>query len=189
LKPLLEFLLNGSLKIVGEVVDGMTDDEWTSRPHPKANLLGFTLSHCARTIDWSINTVAAGTAEMAEQPEWRDVKPTGSFFGAGLSAQAADGVARQVGRERTKAYLGGLRAHTLEWFRALPAEDLNRIVDLKAAGAPYGDHLQPVVWPEIEDLNGIPLWQFLARPCGAHVRVHYGEVSAQLEALRARAAN
>jgi len=184
LKPLLEFLLNGSFKIVGETIDGMTDEDWTARAHPRANVLGFTLWHCARTIDWAVNTVGSEGTELAEQPQWRDVKPARSFFGAGLSAGEADAVARGVSRRRTKAYLDGLRTQTLDWFRALPAEDLNRIVDLKGSHAPLRDHLEPVVWPEIEDLNGIPLWQFLARPCGAHIRVHYGEVTAQLETLR-----
>jgi hypothetical protein len=187
LKPLLEFLLNGSFKIVGEVIGGMSDEEWTSRAYPKANVVGFTLWHCARTIDWAVNTVGGGGDEMAEQPQWRDVKPAGSFFGAGLTAKEADAVARAVSRDRTKAYLDGLRTQVVEWFRALPPDELNRIVDLKSAEAPRGDHLEAVVWPEIEDLNGIPLWQFLARPCGAHVRVHYGEVTAQLQALRATA--
>jgi hypothetical protein len=45
------------------------------------------------------------------------------------------------------------------------------------------------VWAEIQDLDGIPLWQFLARPSVSHIRVHYGEVQAQLEAVRTAGAH
>lgn len=66
---------------MGETIDGMTDEEWTSRAHAKANLLGFTLWHCARSIDWAVSTVGAGITETAERPEWRDVKPARVHFG------------------------------------------------------------------------------------------------------------
>ena len=49
------------------------------------------------------------------------------------------------------------------------------------------DYMTPGVWDEIEDLNGIPGWQFLALRCSNHIRVHYGEVTNQLGALRATA--
>ena len=88
---------------------------------------------------------------------------------------------------RAGEYLDALRAQSLGWLRALPPDDLNRIVDLKALRGGKPEHMEPVVWEEIADLNGIPLWQFLARPCVMHIRVHYGEVTAQLEALRAAA--
>jgi hypothetical protein len=187
LKPLLEFQMNGSFNVVKTTIDGMTDEEWTSRAYPKANVVGFTLWHCLRTIDWAVNGVAAGGDEMAEQPQWRDVKPDASYFGAGLSTEKADWVARTVGRRRAGEYLEALRAQSLGWLRSLPADDLNRIVDLQAHTDRKPDHMEPAVWAEIEDLNGIPLWQFLARPCVSHIRVHFGEVTAQLEALRAAA--
>lgn len=187
MKPILEFQMNASFNVLKITIDGVTDQEWTSRPYPKANVVGFTLWHCLRTIDWGVNCVGAGTDEMAEQPLWRDVKPDGTFFGAGLSTEKADWVARTIGRRRAGEYLDALRAQSLGWLRALPPDDLNRIVDLKALRGGKPEHMEPVVWEEIADLNGIPLWQFLARPCVMHIRVHYGEVTAQLEALRAAA--
>ena len=181
--------MNGSFNVVKGAIDSTTDEEWTSRAYPKANVVGFTLWHCLRTIDWAVNCVAAGVDEMAEQPQWRDIKPAGTFFGAGLSIERADWVARTVGRHRAGEYLEALRTQSLGWLRSLPPDDLNRIVDLKTEGARKPDHMEPAVWAEIEDLNGIPLWQFLARPCVSHIRVHFGEVTAQLEALRVGARN
>src|SRR5436190_284722 len=40
--------------------------------------------------------------------------------------------------------------------------------------------------PEVEDLNGLPTWQILVRPCGAHIRRHMGEYDVLMQALRAR---
>ena len=186
MKTLLEFQLNGSFRILEEVIGGITDEEWTSRANGKANLIGFTLWHCLRTIDWTMG-VASGAGEVADQERWRDVKPKGAFFGAGVSREMADSIPRTVKRARANEYLGALRTQALDSLRALPSENLDRVTDLKTSGAHEPDHLQPVVWPEIEDLNGIPMWQFLARPAVSHVRVHFGEVNAQLEALRAAA--
>src|SRR3989442_11155293 len=47
--------------------------------------------------------------------------------------------------------------------------------------------MEPEVGAELEHLDGIPKWQFLARPCVSHTRVHYGEVTTQLEVIRAAA--
>lgn len=185
MKPLLEFQLNGSFNVVKGTIDGMTDQEWTSRPYPKANMVGFTVWHCLRTIDWAVNCVGASGDEMAEQPQWRDLKPDATFFGAGLSREKADWVARTIGRSRAGEYLDALRTQSLGWLRALPPDDLNRVVDLKALRGGKPEHTEPAVWEEIADLDGIPLWQFLARPGVSHIRVHHGEVTAQLEALRA----
>ena len=77
MKPILEFQVNGSFNILKQTIEGMTDEEWTSRPYPSANLVGFTAWHSLRTIDWAINTAIRGVPEMAADPEWRDVKPDG----------------------------------------------------------------------------------------------------------------
>jgi hypothetical protein len=72
------------------------------------------------------------------------------------------------------------------WFESVGSDELVHPVDLKAANSGRPDYLAPAVWAEIEDLDGIPLWQFLARPSVSHIRVHFGEVTALLEAQRAR---
>ena len=187
MKPILEFQVNGSFNILKQTIEGMTDEEWTSRPYPSANLVGFTAWHSLRTIDWAINTAIRGVPEMAADPEWRDVKPDGAYFGAGVSKEEADAIARKVSRSLMTGYLEALRAQAMSWLRALPSDDLDQPVDLKSAGGPEADHHQSVVWAEVEDLDGIPTWQFLARPCVSHIRVHYGEMTSQLEAMRASA--
>lgn len=186
-KPLLQFQVTGSFKLLAELLEGMTDEDWKSRPFKGANRIGFTLWHCIRTMDWAVNCALRGSSELADLDEWRDVKVAEAAFGAGASREAADRVARDVSRSRVLEYLNVVRTEAISWLAALPSEDLSAAIDLKSALAAKPEYMAPAVWEEIEDLNGIPRWQFLARPCASHIRVHYGEVYSQLESVRAAA--
>ena len=55
---------------------------------------------------------------------------------------------------------------------------------MKGRHAAKPEYMAPAVWAEVEDLHGKPGWQFLARPSMSHIRVHYGELTSQLETLR-----
>ena len=184
-KALLQIQLNGSFNLLTEMLEGMTDEEWRSRPFPGANLVGFTVWHCARTIDWAVNCVLRGSAELADLAEWREVRVAEAGFGAGASREAADSVAREVARTRVLEYMNAIRPEALSWFAAVSTDELSTQTDLRAAHAEKAEYMAPPVWAELNDLDGIPKWQFLARPCVSHIRVHYGEVKSQLEALRA----
>jgi hypothetical protein len=184
-KGLLQFQMNGSFGLLAELADGASDEEWKARPFPAANLVGFTVWHGARIIDWAVNCVMRGAPELADQAEWQDVGVAKAWFGAGASREAADEVARSVPRTRVSTYLGALRENSIGWLAAVSNDELSKPVDLRARHAGRRDYMTPAVWEEIEDLDGIPGWQFLARPCISHIRVHYGEVASQLEALRA----
>jgi hypothetical protein len=183
-KGLLQFQVNGSFKMLTEIAQGASDAEWKARSFPTANMIGFTIWHCARTIDWAVNCVMRGASELADQSEWHDLKMADAVFGAGASREAADNVARDVSRTRVAAYIEALRQDTVAWLADVSNEDLSATVDLKARHAAKPQYMTPHVWEEIEDLNGIPGWQFLARPSVSHIRVHYGEVTSQLGALR-----
>jgi hypothetical protein len=185
-KPLLQFLLNGSFNLLKTTIEDLSDEEWSSRPVPDANRLGFTLWHCARTIDWAVNRVARGGSELVESDEWSDLQPDAAVFGAGVSRDRADAIATGVTRQRAASYVDALRREVVGWFESVGSDELVHPVDLKAANSGRPDYLAPAVWAEIEDLDGIPLWQFLARPSVSHIRVHFGEVTALLEAQRAR---
>ena len=186
-KPILQFQLNGSFNLLAELLEGMTDEEWKGRLFPGANLIGFTLWHCARTMDWALNCVIRSSPELADQAEWRDLNVTGAAFGAGASREAADSVAEDVPRARVLEYVKAVRDEALAWLAAVPPDELSAPVDLRASHAGKPEYMTTDVWAELEDLNGIPKWQFLARPCISHIRIHYGEMSSQLEAIRAAA--
>jgi hypothetical protein len=185
IKPLLRFQLNGSFNVLKEVASDASDDEWTSRPFDGANLIGFTVWHAARSIDWAVNCVLRDRPELVEGDEWKDVRHPEAFFGAGATKEAADNVARTVPRQRVIDYLAALGPDTLAWLDSTSPEWLDLPVDLKSARAGERGYSREPVWAEIEDLHGIPRWQFLARPGVSHIRVHYGELTAQLESLRA----
>lgn len=186
-KGLLQFQLNGSFKLLTEVAQGATDDEWRSRAFPGANLVGFTVWHGARTMDWAVNCVMRGAPELADRSEWQDVKVEGAAFGAGASREAADAVAGTVPRARVAAYLAALRDDAMAWLAAEPNDNLLAPTDLRGRHQAKPEYMAPAVWEELEDLDGIPGWQFVARPCVSHIRVHYGQVTSELEALRAAA--
>jgi hypothetical protein len=183
-KAVLQFQLNGSFNLLAEVAKEATDAEWRSRPFRGANLLGFTIWHGARTIDWAVNWVLREDSELADGADWSDLCPAGSVFGAGVSRDAADAVALEIPRTRVLDYIEGLGAQVIPWLSGLASEELTGSVDLRARQASKPEYMAPAVWGEIEDLNGIPKWQFLARPCVSHIRVHYGEAKSQLEGLR-----
>src|SRR5689334_1438560 len=120
-KPLLQFQLNGSFNLLGELAADTTDEEWRSNAHPEANRVGFTVWHCARTIDWAINRVLRGSTELVEDPEWSRVSEPVARFGAGASKAEADAVANEVSREATLGYLTALKAAALDWLGSTPA--------------------------------------------------------------------
>lgn len=184
-KAVLEWQLNGSCNLLMELIDRTADDEWTRRPFAGANLIGFTVWHGARTMDWAVQCAVRGQPEVADQPEWRDILRRDALFGAGISRDLADTVARRVSRERLRPYLLAVRQEILSWTGTASSEDLLASVDLRARHRDRPAYMAKDVWGEIESLNGIPAWQLLARPSTSHIRVHYGEVGAQLQVLRA----
>jgi hypothetical protein len=183
-KGLLQFQVNGSFNLLGELAGDASDEEWKARSFPSANLIGFTVWHGARTMDWAVNCVMRGAPELADGAEWQDIRFPEAVFGAGAPRDAADAVARDVPRMRVAAYVDALRQGAVAWLGAVDNDDLSTAVDLKARHVAKPEYMQPNVWEEIEDLNGLPGWQFLARPCVSHIRVHYGEANTQLAALR-----
>ncbi len=185
IKPLLRFQLNGSINGLREFASKVADDEWTSRPFDGANLIGFTVWHAARTIDWAVNCVLRDRPELVEGPEWKDIRRPEAFFGAGATREAADDVARTVPRQRVVDYLAAIGPEALAWLDSTPQEWLDQPVDLKSDRSRDRGYVDEPVWSAIEDLHGIPRWQFLARPGISHIRVHYGEMTSQLESLRA----
>ena len=185
-KAVLEFQLNGSFNLLKSLLAEMTDEEWDARAYPGGNRAGFVVWHCARTLDWALNRVGRSGEEVAEGHAWRDLVPDRAWFGAGTAAEVADALPAAVGRERTAAYLDEVRAAALPWLVALDPEALAQPVDLHAASRGRPEYLEPATWEPIADLDGLPLWQFLARPSVSHIRVHVGELETSLAVIRGR---
>lgn len=159
-------------------------DWWDRRALPETSRPGFILWHCARIVDWGVNTVVRGVAEVAAAEEWRDRVRHDLGHGAGLSDAEADSVAASVGPEDLAAYAEVLTADVGGWIGDLDDAALDAVPDLRAACATHPRYATASAWDEVEGLAGLPAWQVLARPCINHIRVHIGEFDTLVDALR-----
>ncbi|MGH7750648.1 MAG: hypothetical protein ACREQ5_38640, partial [Candidatus Dormibacteria bacterium] len=83
------------------------------------------------------------------------------------------------------AYAAELRSHASAWIAGASDADLGRTVDVRAACETNPRYITDAAWAAVVNLDGVQTWQFLARPCVSHIRVHIGEVGALLTVLRA----
>jgi len=171
----MKMQLGGSF---GFITDRARDVEpyWTRRGFTGASLPGFVAWHCARIIDWGVNTVVRDEPELAAQPQWRERILYDMGHGAGLSDEQADDVAKRVRPGDVIEYTSQLKQSVIEWLTAVEPDELERVVDLRARNQDHPLYRTDAAWDEIKQLEGIPVWQFLARPCTSHIRVHSGEL-------------
>lgn len=146
---------------------------------------GFALWHCARIVDWGVNAVVRTQPELAAADPWRERMRFDLGHGPGLTRAEADEAALAVSAETITAYVAELRSQVGSWIATVSDDDLERRIDLRTACAVHPRYLTDAAWAEVENLEGLPSWQILARPCISHVRVHIGEVDTLLTVLRA----
>jgi hypothetical protein len=179
---LLRMQLLGSCDLVTGAVAEATP-HWSARAFPGASRPGFVLWHCARIVDWGVNTVVRGAPEVAARPRWSTAVRHDLGHGAGLADAQADEVAATVAPDDLAAYVRELRAVIEEWVSSLDDADLDRVPDLRAANRAHPLYATAAAWEEVAGLENLPAWQFLCRPCGNHVRVHIGELQVLCQAL------
>jgi hypothetical protein len=173
-------LLTGSFDRIGEYTGRADGPVWSEPVLPGTNPMGFTLWHCARTIDWTVQCTIRGVDEVASRPEWRARWPQEAWFGAGVSKRLAQELPRQVGPAVVAAYNEAVRAQTLAWLAQQDEDSL----DGKPA---FREHQEKAgydaaeIWKEIADLDGLPAGMLLLRPAMNHVRVHVGEIELLLQ--------
>lgn len=180
----LRLQLTGSLNLIAERLEAMSDGEWNRRALPGTNKLGFILWHCARIVDWAVHSALQGAPEVADRKPWAHVFPRHAFYGAGIEASVADSVTEHVTRAQAAAYLTEVRKAVLEWFERQSDRTLDATTPLRDRQAARTGYFEPPVWAEVASLDGLPAWQILARPAVSHVRVHIGEYDVLLQALR-----
>jgi hypothetical protein len=184
----LRMLLNGSFNLIEERLAAVTAVEWNERAIPGTSKPGFILWHCARIIDWTVHSAIQGVPEIADAPWWQARFPQQAFYGAGIPAPVADELAEKTSRKDTAQYLGEVKASATAWFARQTDDSLDVRPPMKANQATHRGYLEAGVWAAVADLDGLPAWQLLVRPSGAHIRRHIGEYDVLVEALRARPA-
>ena len=169
------------------VADRASDSEafWTRRGFAGASLPGFVAWHCARIIDWGVNTVVRDAPEVAAQAQWHDRVRYDVGHGAGLTDAEADDVAAGVTPQDVIDYAGALRQSIQEWLGSVTPASLDAVPDLRGRNREHPRYRTAAAWEEIKALEGLPAWHFLTRPCVSHIRVHSGEMETLLHLLRA----
>ena len=180
-------LLKGSFAMLDERVRDSSQDEWHARAVPGTNKPGFILWHCARILDWTVNLAIQGVPEMAASAPWVDRFPVQAGAGFGITLELADRIADEVTAQELAGYLAGVRTGALDWFGRQTDESLDATPRMKANLELQPIYLEPQAWAEVADLDGLPAWQLLMRPAGAHIRRHMGEYDLLVELLRERA--
>lgn len=183
---LLGMQLRGSCDLVVSHTQSSADC-WDRRAFAGTSRPGFIVWHCARIIDWGVHTVVRGVPEVAARAEWRDRVRYGVGHGVGITEAEADAVAATVSADDVAAYATELRDVITAWIAGAGDDELDRVPDLRAVNQQHPRYATPEAWQEVEGLAGIPAWQFLARPCVSHIRVHIGELETLCRAIAAGA--
>jgi DinB family protein len=179
----LTMLVTGTFDRIAEFTNAAEEVAWAERVRPGTNPVGFTLWHCVRTADWAVQCGIRGVDEVAARAEWSGRWPAAALFGAGVSETVALEIAQRVGPAEVAAYNEAVRAESLGWLATLDDATLDTKFDFRGNQERAG-YLQSAAWPEIADLDGLSLGQFLLRPAMGHVRVHIGEVGLLLQLAR-----
>jgi hypothetical protein len=185
---LLKSLLTGSFGMIQERLDEVSDDEWSARAFPGTSKPGFILWHCARILDWTVNSAFQGVPEVAESPRWRALFPREACYGAGIPDSLADEVVDATSSAEVAEYLAEVKTSVIDWFDRQTDATLDPSPPLKANQARREGYLDAAIYAEVEDLDGISGWNLLMRPAGGHIRRHMGEYDVLVGALRRKAA-
>jgi hypothetical protein len=189
-KDLLVLQLSGSFSLIAERLNSEeVSQRWAEVAFEGANPSGFTLWHCARTIDWGVECAIRGVDEVARRPAWVSRIPARFRFGAGISPSAAREVAALFSPSVVADYLEAVKTESLGWLEAQSDATLDVVPDFRAHNECVDGYTDPKVWSEIQGLEGIPAWEILARPCISHIRIHIGEVDTMLQVLASSGSN
>jgi hypothetical protein len=176
---LLRAQLDGSFALLNEVAAETLDMEWTAQVSSDMNPPGFTLWHCARSIDWEVNCEIRGVPEVADEPRWKGRLAQDAWFGYDVSLEMAGQVAAAVSRSDLIEYVGELMVNVRAWLDTLSEDDLDVEPDLTNNYRSNGTYMSvPQLETWIKEDAGTPVWRLLTGACIGHVRVHTGEVRA-----------
>jgi hypothetical protein len=171
------------------VIDDLTDDEWTGRVLPQANLPAADLWHVVRAYDTYINTAVRGVPQIYDREPWAALDVPADFgVGIDIPLAEADAIARRITRAGTAAYADAVWEFVRAWMATLSDDDLDTVPDVVANFAAHPRLGRPEYLALIEEhFGGRPMVGYFSGTCGGHRRDHLIEVDLTKQALRQRA--
>jgi hypothetical protein len=130
-RELLRDAFTRLIEHVGELTDGLTEEQSSYRPTPQANSIAWLIWHSARCQDLQLCDVA-GAEQVWTRDGWLD------RFGLDLPpgdigyGHSADDVAKvHAPAELLAGYYRAVHKVTLEYIATVTPEELSRIVDTR----------------------------------------------------------
>lgn len=170
---------------VHNLATGITHEEWTWRPGPGQNLLGFTLWHIPATQDWATHTWLRNINDIRHRPEWASRLAGDVVAPFGMSLAEADAIPRRVSPDDVRAYADAVFAEIAEWVPTLGDDALDRIPETRRHQSRSPHYTSAGYLEEADRMREQPFWRVFSGACIGHTRGHLGEVDALLELKRA----
>lgn len=170
--------------ILHDLAHDLSPDEWTARPGPGQNRLGFTLWHVPASEDWFVHTWIRNVTEVRDRElwaPWGGLDRLGLAFGVGLAE--ADTIAQAVDPAQMLAYADAELAEVLAWLSTVTGADLDRVPDNRAHLARHPAYQSAEYLAEVEGMWNDVVGALLAQDIG-HARGHLGEARLVKELVR-----
>ncbi|HVE76969.1 MAG TPA: hypothetical protein VND22_09445 [Actinomycetota bacterium] len=174
---LLAIQLNGIGQILNRLAAEVDVETSRKRAFPGASLIGFTLWHLARTVDWAVNSMIRGALEAAFDFDFQGAAdPRISQIGFGIQLHEADAIAEATTPAAVARYFELVLADANRWLETNP--DLSFVPDALThqpdfPGYRTDFYLEEVASYKEGDWTAL---QILDGPAIEHVRGHFGEI-------------
>ena len=174
--------LNG---VLHGIAGDLTPEEWSARPGPGQNTLGYCVWHIPRTQDNFLQTWIRGEPEIFHSERWANwhpLRPLG--VGIGITLAESDEISRKVNLDDTLRYADEVHQTILAWLSQVSEEQLDQVTEARTRLTGFPEYQTPGYLAEVNDLLPLPAWGLLIRPCMGHVHRHLGEIEITKDVLR-----
>ncbi len=174
---LLAIQLNGIGQILNRLAAEVDVETSRKRAFPEASLIGSTLWHVARTVDWAVNSMIRGGPEVAFDFDFQGVADARiSQIGFGIQPHEADAIAEATTPAEVARYFELVLADATQWLQTNP--DLSFVPDALAHQPDFPGYRTDFYLEEVRSYKegGWTALKILVGPAIAHVRGHFGEI-------------
>ena len=174
---LLAIQLNGIGQILNRLAVEVDVETSRKRAFPGASLIGYTLWHLARTVDWAVNSMIRGVPEVAFDFDFEGVADARiSQIGFGIQLDEADAIAQATTPAEVARYFELVLANATKWLERNP--DLAFVSDVLAHQPDFPGYRTDFYLEEVRTYmdEGWSALRILAGPAVGHVRGHFGEI-------------